>query len=134
MFSAKSVLICPTVQAFYPEQMTRTCATNVTGHAGEPGDASNYDDPTGPSAHVRMDRVVRPTDLPIAFDSARTVVISDGPPSARTASVIDFRQPLQVTERVGWFHTNRTAFNASTYDGSAGPYRAIAIGWQSPLP
>jgi prepilin-type N-terminal cleavage/methylation domain-containing protein len=134
MFSPESVLVCPTIQSHYAEVMNRTYATNVTGYAGLPGDAGNYDDPDGPAAHVKIDRIARPADLPIGLDSARTSVVTDGPPALRTSSVIDFRQELQVVHRVGWFHANRQAFNAAMYDGSCYPWRRVPSAWETPLP
>lgn len=134
MFLAESILVCPTIQKHYPEEMTRTYATNVTGHAGLPGDASDYDDAQGPFAHVHVDRIACPADLPVALDSARTSVVTDAPPALRTASVIDFRQPMHTHHRVGWFHGNRKVFNAAMYDGSAQPQRRLRAGWHRPLP
>lgn len=133
MFSPESVLVCPTIQSHYAEEMTRTYATNVTGHAGRPEDPDNYDEPNHP-AHVHVDQIAHPAQLPISMDSARTSVISDGPPAPRTASVIDFREESHREKRIGWFHSNRKAFNAGMYDGSGGAWRKLPIEWQRALP
>lgn len=132
-FSAESVLVCPTVQIFYSHQMTRTYGVNVTGKAGlEPGETT-YDDPLA-FAHVRMDRIPRPSESPLVLDSARSAIVSDGPPPPRTASVIDFRQESHVETRTGWFHDRRTRLNAAMYDGSVGSHRTLPAAWRLPLP
>lgn len=132
-FRAESVLACPAVQRVYRQNMTRTYAMNATGHAGLPGDPDNYDD-LQIQGHIRFDRVWRPACAVLLTDSARTTMTGSGPPSSRTASVIDFRQVDHVGQRLDRFHTGQTGFNASMLDGSAGLHRRVDPGWQQPLP
>jgi prepilin-type N-terminal cleavage/methylation domain-containing protein len=131
-FKPESVLVCPTVQRVYGQEMTRTYAMNATGHAGLLGDPDNYDNPEI-RGHIRFDSV-RPPGSPLLLDSARAPVVGSGPPSTRTASVIDFRQPEQVENRVGRFHTRRTGFNVAALDGSVSLSRRVETRWQQPLP
>jgi prepilin-type N-terminal cleavage/methylation domain-containing protein len=134
-----SVLICPTVNAFFHGGLTRTYAINVTGHAGlaipaSPADPGDYD--RGP-AFIDMERVSRPEDTPLLMDSGFAENISCPPPSDRTASVIDFRQPTHVTERLGRFHSRHGGvggFNSAFFDGSARIQWEVPEHWTRPLP
>ena len=132
-FVRNTVLICPTIDRVYAETMTRTYAVNVTGHAGQPGDPDSYDD-REVLAHIRFDRVKRPSETPAFFDAARTPIEGDAPPPPRTASVLDFRREAHVANRLGRFHEKRRAFNAVAFDGSARPYKRIPPSWRDPLP
>lgn len=140
-YSRSSVLVCPTVNAFYAGNMARTYAINATGHAGlaipgKPSDPNNYDDPSRP-AFIDMERVPRPDDTPLFVDSAYDSDISDPPPQSRTASMIDFRQSDHVTRRLGRFHSRHHdmgGFNAAFFDGSARPQWKIPVHWLQPLP
>ena len=144
LYSNASVLVCPTVDRAYSEPMTRTYAMNVTGQAGQPGDLRSFDDATLLRvAHVAFDRVLFPTRTPMMMDSAVDAPSNDPnvPPPTRTASVIDFRQPLHVELRIGAFHAGRGTkmFNASWFDGSVRSEgkRApdqVPSEWLSPLP
>ncbi len=133
-----SVLVCPTVDAFYAEDMTRTYAMNGTGHAGPVpfADADDYDNPADPG-HIRFDRgagVARPSGTPIFVDSAADPYASNPAPPTRTASVIDFRNEGHVPERLGRFHARSTVFQASMFDGSARGCREVAEHWKERLP
>ncbi len=138
LLAARSVLVCPTIGAYYGRAMDRTYATNVTGHAGRPGDPDAYDDP-GLTTHVRVDRIVDPGAIACLLDSAITTIVTDGPPPTSTSSVIDFRQESHVRTRVGRFHSGGKprpdgAFDAATYDGAARGRTVIPAGWSDPLP
>ncbi len=131
LYRARSALVCPTIAAVYSQQaMVRTYAMNATGHAGQPHDPDNYDiEP----AFVRLDAVPFPTAVPLLIDSAvPPSTISDPPPPSRTSSVIDFRQPLHVQTRLGWFHSK--AFQASMFDLSARRHKVVDPRWSEPLP
>jgi len=143
LYSNSSVLVCPTVDRVYPEAMTRTYAMNVTGQAGQDGDARSFDDPApGRVAHVAFDRVQFPSRIPMMLDSAIDAPSADPnvPPPTRTASVLDFRQPSHVALRVGAFHAGRAkSFNVAWYDGSVrvqagSPPNQLPAEWLSPLP
>jgi len=145
LYSNTSVLVCPAADAHYPQAMTRTYAMNGTGHAGlaaqpptedDPGwpaDPDNYDDPDNP-AHIRFDRVQRPTETPLLLDSAIASFPSNAPPPTRTASIIDFRQPEHVAARIGRFHAGGREFNCVRFDGSVRAARDPAPHWRRPLP
>lgn len=134
LYRNRSVLVCPTVDAVYPEAMTRTYAMNATGHAGLPGDRDSYDDPARP-AHLRMDAVARPSETPVLMDSAIVAIGGVAPPSTRTTSVLDFRQPDHLTGRLGRFHGGLGRFQAAMFDGSAAAAAAEVPGhWAEPLP
>jgi prepilin-type N-terminal cleavage/methylation domain-containing protein/prepilin-type processing-associated H-X9-DG protein len=140
-YARNSVLVCPTVNAFYAGNMTRTYAINATGHSGlaipgMPSDPNNYDDPMRP-AFIDMERVPRPDDTPLFVDSAYDSDVTDPPPQSRTASMIDFRQEVHVTRRLGRFHSrnhNTGGFNAAFFDGSAKAQWQIPQHWLHPLP
>lgn len=138
VFVPRSVLACPTVTRFYGRAMTRTYAANVTGQAGLPADpprrpepdAGNYDDPDR-FAHVRMDLIPFPGRVPAYFDSATLPAGPDLPPPTRTASVVDFRQPTHIAERLERFHASRRGFNVVFYDASA---RTVIMNHPWPIP
>jgi prepilin-type processing-associated H-X9-DG protein len=140
-YSSSSVLVCPTVNAFYAGRMTRTYAMNATGHSGlavpgMPSDPNDYDDPAHP-AFIDMERVPRPDDTPLFVDSAFDADVSDPPPNSRTASMIDFRQPSHVARRLGRFHSRHNdtgGFNAAFFDGSARAQWQVPPHWLQPLP
>ncbi|MGE3107655.1 MAG: type II secretion system protein [Phycisphaerales bacterium] len=136
LYSKPSVLVCPTVDAFYGD-MTRTYAMNATGHAGlsmqgMPPDPDNFDDENDP-AYIDLEKIERPTETPLIVDSART----GDTPQSRTASVLDFRQESHVVERLGRFHSKagpRRGFNTGFCDGSARIQWDIQGRWVQPLP
>jgi prepilin-type N-terminal cleavage/methylation domain-containing protein/prepilin-type processing-associated H-X9-DG protein len=142
LYVPRSVMVCPTVRAFYAREMTRTYAINVTGHAGLPGDKDNFDT-EGTTAHIRVELVPRPADTPILVDSAAPATFVGAPPT-RTASVLDFRQETHVKGRLGRFHGARAAdpavaggatdFNAAFFDGHARVARDLIPHWLDPLP
>lgn len=140
-YASNSVLVCPTVNAFYHGAMTRTYAINATGHAGLtlpgfPADPNNYDDPARP-AFIDMERVPRPDDTPLFVDSAWDQATTDPPPNSRTASMIDFRQESHVERRLGRFHARQgdvRRFNAAFFDGSARTQWQVPEHWLLPLP
>jgi prepilin-type N-terminal cleavage/methylation domain-containing protein len=133
LYREKSVLICPTINAHYAFRMTRTYAINVTGHAGLPGDPDNYDD-AARSAHIRMDSIDLPSARPLLVDAAVADFPSNAPPPTRSASVLDFRDPVHVAARLGVFHSRETRFNAALCDLSARVFPAVPSGWERPLP
>lgn len=132
-----SVLVCPTVDGFYGEEMTRTYAMNGTGHAGPAhGDPDDYDSVDAPG-HVRLERglgVERPGETPMLMDSAVASFPSNAPPPTRTASIIDFRQPDHVSARLGRFHARQGAFQSAMFDGSARACREVREHWLIRLP
>ncbi|MBL8764224.1 MAG: prepilin-type N-terminal cleavage/methylation domain-containing protein [Phycisphaerae bacterium] len=137
LYSTQSVLVCTSARAFYGLDMTRTYAANVTGHAGLPGDPDNYDDARGidqPAfrSHLRLDLIARPSDACLAVDSSSGPIAGGAPPPTRTASVLDFRQPAHVSERLGRYHGH--GFNAAFADGSARSRADPDPAWASSLP
>jgi prepilin-type N-terminal cleavage/methylation domain-containing protein len=116
LFTARSVLVCPSVDASYGGGMTRTYAMNATGHAGPTmGDSDFYD--IAP-CFIRLDLIPFPSRTPLIVDSART---PNAPPT-RTASVIDFRQPPMLLSSLGLWHganSRGSATNLALCDGSA---------------
>ena len=130
-FGPDSVLVCPSAGRAYAQEMTRTYAMNATGHAGLPGDPDNYDDPLV-RGHIRLDRAR--LGSPLLLDSARTTLAGSGPPSSRSASMIDFRQADHAEKRIGRFHAKPAGFNLAALDGSAGLHRQVEPRWQRPLP
>lgn len=137
-YTKDSVLVCASATAFYGRDMLRTYAMNATGHAGQPGDPDAFDDPLQ-SAHIRFDRVSRAGETPLLIDSAVAATTSNGPPTTRTASMLDFRQSVHVTERIGRFHSGgdagaQDAFNVLRFDGSATSGRRVLPHWLEPLP
>ncbi len=137
LYFKPSVLVCPTADSVYSNDMTRTYAINVTGHAGlalagVSPDPDNFDDELDP-AFVDLEKIERPAETPLIFDSAR---IPDTP-LARTASVLDFRQESHVIERLGRFHAKtgaRRGFNVGFCDGSARIQWEVLSAWANPLP
>jgi len=142
-----TVLSCPSVGGFYGRALQRTYAMNATGHAGlaRPDgatDASNFDravdllPPGTPRAHVRFELVDRPSDRCLLMDSridASQAAAPGAPPVTRTASVLDFRQPGHVRERLGVVHA-RKAFQFVAFDNSARGARDVPAWWIEPLP
>ena len=138
LLTARSALVCPTINSYYGRSMDRTYATNVTGHAGQGTDPDSYDDPAV-TAHVHVDRIVDPGAAACILDSAITTLVTEGPPPTSTSSVIDFRQDSHVRTRVGRFHSGGRpkpdgAFDVCTYDGSAKVRGVIPSAWLEPLP
>lgn len=148
VFTPRSALVCPTINARLGRQMTRTYAANATGQAGLPAsppqrpapDAGDFDNPDRP-AHPRYGLVTFPDRTPAFLDSAAAPPGPGQPPPTRTASVLDFRQPAHVAERIGLFHNSGRALNLGFVDGSArpapGPPAASPwppADWLAPLP
>jgi prepilin-type N-terminal cleavage/methylation domain-containing protein len=135
LFLPRSVVVCPTVQATYRDEvMLRTYAMNATGHAGLPGDPGNYDDPAH-GAFIRFDSVSFPSTTPLLMDSARPPpTTSNPPPPTRTAGMLDFRQSDHVQIRLGRFHTRHRLFDAAAFDCSARPHSEVKPRWIDPLP
>lgn len=165
IYTRSSVLVCPTIAGVYGREMTRTYAMNATGHAGwiRPDgtrDPSNFDTPIDQladnqaPAHIRFDLIDRPTDRVLLTDSfidsapvyvpassADTTAPSTPaavPPPTRTASVIDFRQPLHVQYRLGRGHARKStiwvAFDGATRRQVIAPMDPPPADWQHPLP
>lgn len=143
LYSTRSALVCPTVNALYAGSMTRTYAMNATGHAGltRPDgteDPNNFDlpeSPTNPStARIAFDLVGRAQDLPLLMDSLVAVLASGvAPPTTRTASVLDFRQEFHVQSRLGRVHAQQR-FQWVAFDGAARADLAVHADWAEPLP
>ncbi len=153
LYAASSVLVCPTIESHYRRAMTRTYAMNGTGHAGLTStngrvDPDNYDSPLpappndlrAPIARLNFDAVARPGESPAIIDSADAGSTTSGaPPATRTASVIDFRLPQHVANRLGRFHGGpplaaQTRFQWAAFDGSAKAAREVPAHWQDPQP
>ncbi len=127
-YDRRSVLVCPAAQARYGGRMERTYAINATGHAGRPGDPDHYDD-ANRWAHVHYDRLPAPAREIVFLDSARLPSAPGLPPATRTSSVLDFRDPAHVRERIGRVHPPRgSGVQAAHADGSA--RRADTAVWQ----
>lgn len=135
LYSTRSVLVCPTIASHYRDlPMTRTYAMNATGHAGLPGDPDNFDD-TGRPAFLRFDNVPYPATTPLLMDSAvPPPTTTNPPPPTRTASVLDFRQPDHVEQRLGRFHSRQRLFDAAAFDGSAKSHIDVQPAWRIALP
>jgi prepilin-type N-terminal cleavage/methylation domain-containing protein len=142
LLTPESVLVCPAHQSLAPQELTRTYAINVTGHAGLPAetagrgglpDPTSFDDPA-PFAHHRFDQVTRPSDTALLVDSLAAPAGPGLPPPSRTYSVIDFRQDDHLRERLAFIHSSGTRFQAAHFDGSARSWEAPAAHWIEPLP
>lgn len=144
LYAPASVLACPEASAHYGMPMQRTYAMNATGHAGVIGpgtrsDPDNYDTLPGadtPAPAIRFDSITRPSDALLLADSAvdQSQALAPGsPPPTRTASVIDFRDPSHVQNRLGRFHP-RQSFQWVNFDGSARRATKIDDLWLEPLP
>jgi prepilin-type N-terminal cleavage/methylation domain-containing protein len=132
LYAAKSSLVCPSARAFYGDQMQRTYAINVTGHAGIASDPDNYD--ALPGASIKLDLIQRPSDAPIFVDSASAPIAGNAPPPTRTASVLDFRDPTHISDRLHILHQKKSIFNAVFADSSARARRDVPPDWAAPLP
>lgn len=131
LYTQRSVLVCPSCNAKLGGSMQRTYAINVTGLAGAPGDAANYD--AAPGAYINLNRLDRPADRCLFIDSAPAAVAPGSPPPTRTSSVIDFRNSAHTAERIGRFHSG-DSFNVGHFDGSATNTREVLPLWLDPLP
>ncbi|MFZ4576347.1 MAG: type II secretion system protein [Phycisphaerales bacterium] len=132
LYAARSSLVCPSARAVYGDQMQRTYAINVSGHAGAVGDPDNYD--AAPGASIKFDLIQRSSDAVIFVDSAAAAIVGDAPPPTRTASVLDFRDPTHVATRLLLPHQKRAGFNAVFADASAKARRDVPAWWSDPLP
>jgi len=135
LYSPRSILSCPSARARINPELSRAYAANATGHAGlttESGkaDPDNYD--TGP-AFVRFDQVARPSETAMVVDSLPAASTS-GAPATRTWSILDFRQPAHLTERLGRPHGGGTKFSAGLFDTSASTRAEVPALWKDPLP
>ncbi|MBX3352655.1 MAG: prepilin-type N-terminal cleavage/methylation domain-containing protein [Phycisphaeraceae bacterium] len=132
--AARSVLVCASTQRRYPSvEMTRTYAANVTGFSGLEGDAGDFD---AAPTFVRFERVRFPASSPMMLDSAPILPGPDLPPPTRTASVIDFRDPDHVAQRIGRVHSKGRDdghFQVAFYDGSASRHDDVEDQWRLPL-
>jgi len=81
---------------------------------------------------IRYDRVRRQSQTPLYMDSAIAFVASGAPPPTRTTSVIDFRDPDHVENRLGHVHNGR--FNSVMFDGSVRAHSEVQEHWEDPLP
>ena len=126
LYAQKSVLVCPAARALFSATMNRTYATNVTGHAGLLGDPDNFD--TG-EVHVRFNLLDNPSLTPMLMDARP----DPADPQNRCWSVLDFRQPEHVADRLGVYHP-AGHFNAAMFDVSARPWAVPQSLWTEPLP
>lgn len=134
LYQEGTALVCPTTNRAFGGQMTRTYAMNATGHADPAlGDHDSYDDPANPG-HIRFDLVAFPDRVALLMDSRPADFDSNQPPPTRAASVIDFRQPDHVADRLAVLHGRADRFNAACFDGSARTLGAVPDGWLEPLP
>lgn len=147
LYTRTSVLACPTSSSRYGREMTRTYAMNSTGHAGSTSsprpDPDNFDTPyvqateTMPGSklvRINFDSVDRPADALLLLDSAiDPATVGTGPPSTRTASIIDFRDAAQVQARVGWWHSG-PSLQWVAFDGAARNTKRLSPAWTTPLP
>ncbi|WP_428390057.1 type II secretion system protein [Mucisphaera sp.] len=129
LYDVESVLVCPATEAQREVPMTRTYAMNATGHAGVSGDVGDYDEA---GSYLHLDRIVAASRTPLLLDSSEAAGVT---PSGRTTSVIDFRNPEHVPQRVGLVHAGGEGFNRLMVDGSAGSGRLpVPDHWLEPLP
>ncbi len=131
LYYVRSVLVCPTARLLLGSDMQRTYAINATGHAGRPTDPDNYDTE---QAHIQLDRVGFPSRAVLLVDSGIAAPAPGAPPPTRTASVLDFREPLHVTERLALRHAGLRFFQGAMIDGSASAMREADPEWLRPLP
>lgn len=137
--SGSSALVCPSTESLLGRPMQRTYAINATGHAGQPGDRGDYDSPAR-SAHIRLHNVKRASETPMLLDSAvpPSGTVTGAPPPTRTASVLDFRQPAHVADRLGRPHGRRGGgdqrMNMARFDASVGAGAVVEPWWLDPLP
>ncbi len=131
-YSTRSSLVCPSASRINGREMTRTYAANVTGLAGAAGDRANYD--TG-FVHIPTWLVDRPSETVWYVDSLAAEITGDAPPSSRTISTIDFRNPIHTENRLGYYHgSDESAFDAGKFDASAHSHKEIHERWTRPLP
>lgn len=140
LYGESTVLVCPSTRASAGIAMTRTYAINATGHARDTTDPLRADDPDHydlDQSHFRLDLVDAARVGPLLIDSRAATPVAGSPPSSRTASMIDFRQPAHVVERLGRVHMRGRA-NFVTLDGSAhsgdATVESLPARWASPLP
>jgi prepilin-type N-terminal cleavage/methylation domain-containing protein len=126
LYAQKSVLVCPAARALFSATMNRTYATNVTGHAGLPGDPDNFD---ADEVHVRLAQIANPSLTPMLMDA----LPDPADPQNRCWSVLDFRQPDHILSRLGQYHPGKH-FNAAMFDVSARQWDGPQERWTQPLP
>ncbi len=130
LYKAGSILVCPAADRAHAPAMERTYAINVTGHAGLEGDPDNFDETP---AHIRTDRIARPSRTPYFVDSDDAPDISGAPPSSRTPATIDFRQPAHIEHRLGRYHP-ADSFQVAHFDASVETTDEVPPSWEAPLP
>jgi prepilin-type N-terminal cleavage/methylation domain-containing protein len=120
---ANTTLVCPTHRFLLPD-VQRTYAINATGHNKNPfaTDPDDYDDQP---VSIRLDNIADPSSAVFMIDGAR---IPDTP-ATRTASVLDFRLPEHVAQRVASIHGGGSGsgnrggrFNGVHADGHGASY------------
>ncbi|MBK7405484.1 MAG: prepilin-type N-terminal cleavage/methylation domain-containing protein [Phycisphaerales bacterium] len=134
LYQEGTALVCPTVNRAFGGQMTRCYAMNATGHA-DPGlgDRDSYDDAARP-AHIRFDLVTFPDREGLLVDARPASFDSNAPPPTRSASVLDFRNAVHVTDRLAVLHGSADRFNAAHFDGSVRSLAGPPPSWRNPLP
>jgi prepilin-type N-terminal cleavage/methylation domain-containing protein len=144
LYSKVTVMDCPATVARYTPDMQRCYAMNATGHSGwtDPGgrrDPDDYDPAPGPGDRpvaIGFDAVAFPSTALLFVDSQvdpTTLNDPTAPPPTRTASVLDFRRPDHVTNRLGRVHPRGT-FQWCAFDGSSKTAVKVADRWLEPLP
>lgn len=139
LYTGRSVLVCPAAQGRSGEELTRTYAINGTGHARDatvPGRASDPDNYDVEQTHIRTDLADPQRAGPLLLDSAAAKPEPGAPPPSRTASVLDFRQPAHVADRIGRPHPAGIT-NVVRLDGSASAMpcgEGVPSTWLTPLP
>ncbi|MBX3317681.1 MAG: type II secretion system protein [Phycisphaeraceae bacterium] len=140
MYGGPTILVCPSSRARLGQEMTRTYAINATGHARDASDPLRAADPDHydtDQAHIRLDLADPARSGPLLFDSGIAPPEPGSPPPTRTASMIDFRQPLHVQQRLAPVHTPGS-MNHSNLDGSVQTTKVKGLSlpqaWSRPLP
>lgn len=134
LYDEGTVLICPTTDREFGGAMTRTYAMNATGHADRDlGDPDSYDDPDNPG-HIRFGQVVFPERMAALVDSRPAFFDSNSPPPTRSASVIDFRNDVHVSDRLAVLHGSSDRFNVVRFDGSVRGLGEVPGDWLEALP
>lgn len=140
LYGEATVLVCPSTRAASGVAMTRSYAINATGHARDTTDPLRSADPDHydlEQAHIRLDLADSARSGPLLIDSRVAPPVAGSPPATRTASMIDFRQPAHVDERLGRVHLRRrsnfVSLDGSAHSGDVNPESLLAS-WKLPLP
>ncbi len=131
-YSEDSSLVCPSADREHGRIMTRTYAVSVTGLAGAPGDRADYD---AGFVHIPLWQVQRPSETGWYVDSETAPISGDAPPPTRTISTIDFRDPVHLEDRLGYYHgSDENRFVGARFDTSVRSFQEIPERWSRALP